>query len=222
LTFIWVSSLQYFGMFIRRKKNIGGSTSIQIIDKSNGKYKVIKTLGSSTDSKTVEQLFNKAQEEIETIIGRQHFNFEIEKEKDLVNTFFNAIEEFRLLGPELLLGKIFNQIGFDFIQDDLFRHIVITRLVFPVSKLKTSDYLFKHKGFNFDFDKVYRYLDKLHTNEMNTIQQIRYQLASRVMQKKHPLFSTMLPHCILKHQKMRTFARLDIVKTVNQNNLKLY
>jgi hypothetical protein len=59
----------------------------------------------------------------------------------------------------MLLGKIFDEIGFNAIKDDLFRYFVITRLVYPVSKLKTVDYLYQYKGIHFDVSKIYRYLD---------------------------------------------------------------
>jgi hypothetical protein len=49
-----------------------------------------------------------------------------------------------LVGPELLLGQNFDFIGFNSIEDDLFRHLVITRIVYPVSKLKATDNLFKY------------------------------------------------------------------------------
>ena len=39
-------------------------------------------------------------------------NFEIEKERDLLDMFFTGINEIRLMGPELLLGKLFDEIGF--------------------------------------------------------------------------------------------------------------
>jgi hypothetical protein len=42
-----------WGMFIRKKKNKSGLISVQIIDKSFGKYKVFKTLGSSNDPQTI-------------------------------------------------------------------------------------------------------------------------------------------------------------------------
>jgi hypothetical protein len=38
-------------MFIRQKKNKSGVISIQIIDKSSGKYNVFKTIDSSKDIK---------------------------------------------------------------------------------------------------------------------------------------------------------------------------
>jgi transposase len=168
-------------MFVREKKNKTGTISVQIIDKSSGKYKVLKTIGSSDNKKTIEDYCNKAKEEILQIKGQQKFNFDIDKEKQLVDLFFNSIEEFRLVGPELLLGKIFDQVGFSIIKGELFRHLVITRLVFPVSKLKTVDYIYKYKGIIIDIDKVYRYLDKLHKKEMKLVQDLSYQHAIRVI-----------------------------------------
>ena len=100
-------------MFERKKKNKSGKICIQIIDKSSGKYKVVKTIGSYTDSNTVEVLYQKAKQEIQTIPGQLQFNFEVYEEKELVDLFFNSVDELKLLGPELLLGKIFDQIGFN-------------------------------------------------------------------------------------------------------------
>jgi len=39
------------------KKNISGVISVQVIDKSTGKYLVAKTIDSSSDVQTVEDLF---------------------------------------------------------------------------------------------------------------------------------------------------------------------
>jgi transposase len=166
-------------MFVRKKRNKSGIISIQIIDKSSGKYKVFKTTGSSADNKIVEDLFVKATEEIKKLNVQEQFNFEIDKERQLVDTFFNSIEDFRLLGPELLLGKIFDEIGYNIIKDELFRHLIITRLVYPVSKLKTIDYLYKYKGISINIDKVYRYLDRLHKEQMSLVEQISYHYAMK-------------------------------------------
>lgn len=168
-------------MFVRKKKNRSGIISVQIIDKSTGKYKVIKTIGSSADSKITEQLFLKARQEIDVIQKQGALNFEVDNEKVFVDTFFNGINDFKLLGPELILGKLFDQIGYNAIKDELFRDLVITRLIFPVSKLKTIDYLFKYKGISLDIDKVYRYLDKLQKHQITTVQEISYHYAINVL-----------------------------------------
>jgi transposase len=171
-------------MFVRKKKNSSGTISVQIIDKSSGKYKVHKTIGSSSDEKIVEEFYKKAKEEIKHIKGQEEFNFDIDKERGLVDIFFNSIEDFKLLGPELLLGKIYDEIGFNQIRDELFRHLVITRLVYPVSKLKTIDYLYRYKGIEIKIDKVYRYLDKLHKEQMRMVEQISYRHAIKEMNEE--------------------------------------
>ena len=168
-------------MIVRKKKNTSGSISVQIIDKSSGDYKFIKTIGSSKDPLIIKKLIIDAQYEIERLLGLQRMNFDLDKEQDIVDIFFNRIEKLELMGPELLLGKIFDEIGFNAIKDRLFRYLVITRLVYPVSKLKTVDYLFKHKGLQYDVDKIYRYLDKLHKDQIEQIQTIGYQHTMKVL-----------------------------------------
>ncbi|MEO5572643.1 MAG: IS1634 family transposase [Bacteroidia bacterium] len=168
-------------MFVRKKKNKSGVISIQIIDKSSGRYELYRTVGSSDNKIEIEKLLKDARKEIETVTGQPSLPFDIEKEKELLDIFFNGIEDFKLTGPELLLGKIYDEIGFNKIPDELFRHLVITRLVYPVSKLKTVDYLFKYKGIVIDVERVYRYLDKLQSQQMKQIQQISYEHTLKVL-----------------------------------------
>ena len=46
-------------MFIRKKKNKSGSISVQVVDKSTGKYRVLQTIGSSSNPRTIESLIIK-------------------------------------------------------------------------------------------------------------------------------------------------------------------
>jgi len=39
--------------------------------------------------------------------------------------------------------------------------LVISRLAFPLSKLKTTDYLYRYQGKQIEVDTIYRFLDKL-------------------------------------------------------------
>jgi transposase len=159
-------------MFVRKKPNKSGLTSVQIIDKSSGNYKVVKTIGSSSDSDQLLLLVKKAKLEIDNITKQGRLLFEKSEEVEFIDTFVNQIESLSLVGPELLLGKIFDEIGFNLIEDELFRHLVITRLVYPVSKLKTTDYLFKYKGIQMSVYSIYRYLDKLHKHQIKRVQDI--------------------------------------------------
>ena len=78
-----------YPMFVRKKKNKSGVISVQVIDKSSGRYKVKKIL----------------------------------------------------------------------------KQLVIYRLTFPKSKLKTTEYLKRYNNINWSEDKIYHYLDKLYKEQ---------------------------------------------------------
>lgn len=166
-------------MFVRKKKNKSGVISIQVIEKQNGKSVLVKTIGSSSDQQEVNKLFDQGRDYILRYGGQQVFQFEDEKE--IVEAHFKALQSFRLVGPELLLGRIFDDIGFNKIEDVLFRHLVITRLVYPVSKLKTVDYLYKYKNEQIDVERIYRYLDKLYHQQKENIQRISYNHTLQIL-----------------------------------------
>jgi len=162
-------------MFVRKKPNKSGVVSIQIIDKSSGKYVVRKTIGSSVEKIEIDFLVKKAKREILSLSKQSMLPFDEAAELEFVDSFVNSIESFSLIGPELLLGRLFDEIGFNAIADELFRHLVITRLVYPVSKLKTADYLFKYKGIQISVYSIYRYLDRLHQNQIKQAKEISLQ-----------------------------------------------
>lgn len=167
-------------MFLRKKKNKSGVISVQIIDKSSGKYRVLKTIGSSADPNEIEQLVNEGKAWIKQRLGLQELDFtDYNHHTKLV---IQGIEQISVQGPDLLLGKIFDQIGFNKIQQELFKKLVIARLCFPVSKLKTTDYLSKFQFFNIEVQTVYRYLDKLYNEQKENIQNISYQHTLSVLQ----------------------------------------
>jgi transposase len=159
-------------MFVRKKRNKSGSVSVQIIDKSSGRFVVYQTVGSSSDPMEVAFLVEKAKEIILKHGNQTIIPFYRQEELQYVDTFLNGLDSFALIGPELLLGKIFDEIGLHAIPDSLFRHLVITRLIYPVSKLKTTDYLFKYKGIDVSVYSIYRYLDKLHSKQLEAIKNI--------------------------------------------------
>lgn len=60
-------------MFIRQKRNKSGSYSVQILLKENGRNKLLKTIGSSSDHKELMILNEKAKQELERIWGPIQF-----------------------------------------------------------------------------------------------------------------------------------------------------
>lgn len=171
-------------MFWRKKKNKSGIISIQVIDKSSGKYKLVKTIGRSEDERELEKLVHQAQEYISSYGGQQQFDFILGDDQRYFQSIYENIQQIQLLGPELVLGKIFNEIGFNLIEGDLFRHLVLTRLVYPVSKLKTIDYLQKYKGITLHVNDIYRYLDKLHKVQIDQVKQINFNHTLKLLEGK--------------------------------------
>ena len=168
-------------MFVRSKSNKSGSVSVQIIDKSSGKYVLHQTVGSSKDPIEIDYFINKAHQLLKTIGGQSLIPFDKKEELAFVDTFVNSLDAMHLIGPELLLGEIFDAIGFGSIPDKLFRHLVIARIVYPVSKLKTPDYLFKYKGVDLSVYSIYRYLDKLHDHQIAQIKEISLQHTLKIL-----------------------------------------
>jgi transposase len=166
-------------MFVRRKRNKSGLISIQVIDKSSGRYKVIKTMGSSTDVGQQEQLFKEGQQWIRSYLKQGELDFQ--NEQQLFSKFISGIEQVRIIGTELLLGKIFDEIGFGEIPDQLFRQLVVMRLCFPGSKLRTTDFLGRYYCVSVDEDRVYRYLDKLYNTQKEAVQEISYRHTLQIL-----------------------------------------
>jgi hypothetical protein len=114
------------GVSVREKKNKSGTVSVQIIDKSSGSYRVAKTVGSSSDPEEIAYLRKKAYTLIPTLIGQTSSEFWSDSNLKKVKT-----SQVQVDGPERVFGKIFDGIGFGEIREELFRHLVITRLIAP-------------------------------------------------------------------------------------------
>ena len=168
-----------WAMFVRQKKNNSGLVSVQVIDKSRGKYRVVKTIGSSSNSLILAGLVAQAETWIRERSGVAEFDFE--QEEKLFDQFLSGINSIRIIGPSLLLGGIFDAIGFNAIPDELFRKLVLARLCYPASKLKTTEYLRRYEGYIIDEDKVYRYLDKLNKTQKRQVQCISYKHTLQVL-----------------------------------------
>ena len=179
-------------MFVRKKSNKSGSVSVQVIDKSKG-YRVVQTIGSAHDPEQIERLVALGERFISRK-NKQYFLFPTEQRDnavvlDFVQTLHNSC--IRTVGPELIFGRLFDEIGFDAIDDHLFRDIVIARLVYPTSKLKTVDYLYRYQGKNILPDRIYRFLDRLNNRYSRQAQQIAYQHSRKILKYINIVFYDM-------------------------------
>jgi transposase len=102
-------------------------------------------------------------------------------EEQTAAAVLESVENITVSGTELLLDKLFNDIGFDVIKDDIFKWLVYSRICFPSSKLKTCDYLRTYHGLDFQVQDLYRYMDKLYTNYKETVQLISFTHTEKIL-----------------------------------------
>lgn len=168
-------------MFVRKKKNRSGSVSIQVIQKQQGKYVLIKTLGSSKDKNEIDRLFRQAQEAIPHLFNQiTIFN----KPKDIPRADELSNDDLRVVGPELVFGKIFDHIGFNKIKDKLFRDLVISRITHPGSKLQLSEYLRENNRQEVSADNIYYFLDKLNSKYQQQVEDISFAYTRKLLKGK--------------------------------------
>lgn len=171
-------------MFIRKKKNRSGSTSIVVVRKVCGKAKYIKTIGISSDKQEIEHLFRKGQEYIHNLGGQKDIfvNYAEQVNEELATSqVISNIENILLNGTQLILNRIYKKIGFDQIDDQILKHLAVARLSQPMSKAATVDYLKSHFEEDLNLSKIYRYLDVLHNSQQDNIQRISIEHTRRIL-----------------------------------------
>jgi len=166
-------------MFVRKKRNKSGVISIQVIDKSSGKYKLIKTIGSSDNEEEVNRLHEQGLEYVKHYQGQQSIDFSV---NDFKNTVKQSIKNIAIDGINLLLGKIYTDIGFDQVKNELLRPLVLIRLSHPASKLKTSKHLKRYFSIDIKEDRIYRFLDTLYKDHKEELQEISFNHTKKVLE----------------------------------------
>ena len=167
-------------MFVRRKPNKTGTISVQVIDKSGGKYRVVKSFGTGVTESELLEIEKQARTFIQQKQGLSRDLFDNEEEQNIkvfVSNLSNS--QLQVIGPELIFGALYDRIGYNKIEDkeSMFRHLVITRLFSPGSKLKTIDYLLRYQGISYHRDKIYRFLDNLcYRKESDTKKDIKTEV----------------------------------------------
>ena len=168
-------------MFVRKKRNKSGSISVQVINKDNG-YKVVATIGASHDANEIERLVIRGRQFIKPLQPPQPYLFpNVSHEDQVINAFVDSLSSSQIhtIGPELIFGTLFDRIGFNAIPDEMFRHITMARLAYPVSKLKTVDYLSRYRGIQKSVDEIYLFLDRLAGRHKGQAETVAYEYTKR-------------------------------------------
>jgi transposase len=172
-------------MFIRKNRNRSGSVSIQIAQKINRKNKVIKTIGIAKTKREEDLLVMLAKSEITRLRGME--SLFIEHDDLVVESFVNSIanDHLQIVGSELILGKIYQVFGFPGGGSrNYFRNLVLCRLVYPGSKLKTVDYFRQHLNIDVSVHTIYRFLDELNSKLKPEIEHLTFKHTKMLLKGK--------------------------------------
>ena len=123
-------------MFVRRKKYPSGNIGVLVVEKVNGKMKELIRIGIATTETEIAELEKKAQDWIYKERSRRHPRLDLfgEKsailEKEITETrqFLSYITNITLDGADQLLDRVFDSVGFNRIEDAVFRRLVKARL----------------------------------------------------------------------------------------------
>lgn len=169
-------------MFVRKLKSRNGSIQVQVVEKVNRNNKVVKHLGTARNDLEVKQLYSLAQQFIDNArikSGRVSF-FDTRYTKSELSSFFSRLVALGAYDSVTFrfLNHFYKMLFFNNLSDDCFRDLVIARIVHPVSKAKTREWLETKFGFAYHYsltalyrgmERAYRlnYQEKLEQNIWN-------------------------------------------------------
>jgi hypothetical protein len=170
-------------MFVRKKKNRSGTISVVVVSKAQGKFKEVKNFGTALSDEDAEVLCEEARFWLHTHDGQQILDFDDVKGRELEETsrFIDHIDSVLINGTQLLLNRIYDDIGFNRIPDEILRHLVIARVSQPASKLATVSYLKSYYDADVDLNHIYRYMDRLYNTQMETVQRISVEHTRKIL-----------------------------------------
>lgn len=161
-------------MFIRENQNRSGSVSIQVVEKINGNNKVIFSAGAASHPSEIELLKVKARQFIDS--KRGVLPLFVEKDDIIIQAFVESLNNdcLRIVGPQMVLEPLFNRV-FSPIQIPYFQELVLCRIIYPGSKLRTVTYLSQHFNTTVSQQTIYRAMDELDESVKNSVEKCTYQ-----------------------------------------------
>ena len=176
-------------MFVKKIKNRSGTTSVIVASKVRGRYHKFHTVGIAKEESEIENLRRQGLEWIRRHSLEMHPELDLYGEQrracaqeiEMTERVISNIDNILINGAELILNRVFDRIGFNRIEDDVFRKLVQSRLSFPASKAATVEYLKNYYDEDLDLSKIYRYLDKLNDRHRHLVQDISVHHTMRIL-----------------------------------------
>ena len=170
-------------MFIRKRRNRSGSTSIVVVNKRHGQFVEVRNFGTAETDDDINKLYAQAHKWLMSNGGQQSIDFDDLKGREYEETrrVIDNMDAAMINGTQLLLTQIYDSIGFDRIHDDVLRHLVIARVSQPMSKLATVEYLKSYYDEDVDLNRIYRYMDRLYKTQQELVQNISVEHTRKIL-----------------------------------------
>ncbi len=172
-------------MFLRKLKNAAHTVSFQIVEKVGRTNKVVKHLGTAKTIAEQRDLQEQADEYLKKVrldkgvMSLFDSRFATNEVEQILSRFeFLAVHNTNLYR---FLSHFYDQLGFGQLQDSVFRDLMLARIMSPLSKVKTRDYLENSLGINYSLSSVYRTLKLAYKNEY----QAKLEELTLLFVKKH-------------------------------------
>lgn len=111
-------------MFVRKRKNKTGTISVVVVLKQQGKFTEVKNFGTVASEAEADVLQKKAKRWIDEYGGQQLIDFDDRRgrEREETERVVSNMDSLLINGTQLLLGRIYDSIGFNAIEDEVLRH----------------------------------------------------------------------------------------------------
>lgn len=151
-------------MFLRKRKNSTGNVSFQIMEKLGRRNRLVKHLGTARNSLEENQLKELGQQFLDNkrIKSGKLSLFDSRYDKNFWEEFLSKLEFISALEiPTFDFFRYFYcQIGLNSLNDSCFCDLVIARIIWPLSKAKTRDFLQNNLNKNYSLTTIYRAMQK--------------------------------------------------------------
>lgn len=145
---------------------------------------MLHSFGASKDENELKELERKAADYISRYGGQHVLDFEIgllPSPEEEAESFFSRITDIRHDAPLIILGNVYDNIGFNAVEDDILRSLAIARVCEPKSKVATIEYLRRCFREDYQLHQIYRYMDTLYDTQRELIQQISVEHTRKLL-----------------------------------------
>ena len=165
-------------MYLEKSK-LGSTTRVRIVEKrleyGVWKKKLIHHIGTAKSDTDLEFLMEKAQETLLELKHKDQLMLPFPDDSSLSG--LRTVGEYHQ-GAELVLGGLFDRLGIPLANVALLRQLIMARILHPVSKRRTAQFINTSFGAGLDEEKIYRFMDSISKSQSNILDKARGYVTS--------------------------------------------